>query len=72
MDTYTLTEARQKLSFILDRAKKKGKVFIQRKDGSVFEVKALSDKKSPLDVKGINIEISRDEIIKAIKESRRK
>ncbi len=29
-------------------------------------------KKSPLDVKGINIEISRDEIIKAIKDSRRK
>ncbi len=72
MDTYTLTEARQKLSFILDRAKKKGKVFIQRKDDSVFEVKALSDKKSPLDVKGINIEISREEIIKAIKESKRK
>jgi len=32
----------------------------------------LSDKKSPLDVKGIDIDLSRDEIIKVIKESRRK
>jgi len=70
MQIYTYSEARQKLASILNKAKKEGSALIKRKDGSVFEVKVHSVKKSPLDVKGINIDINKDEIIDIIKEVR--
>ena len=68
MNTYTYSEARQKLASLLDRAKKEGKVLIKRKDGSIFELKSVAEKKSPLDVKGINIKLGRDEILDILKE----
>jgi len=70
MNTYTYSEARQKLSMLLDRAKKEGKVIIKRKDGATFEVKAITENKSPLDVKGIKPDIKADEIINYIEDSR--
>ena len=70
MNTYTYSEARQNLATLLDKAKKEGKVIISRKDGSVFELKALDKHKSPLDVKGIKLNIKREDIIEIIKEIR--
>ena len=70
MNTYTYSEARQKLAALLDKAKNEGKVLITRKDGSVFELKALSRKRSPLDIKGINSKMNREEIIDILKEVR--
>ena len=70
MQTYTYSEARQKLAFLLDKAKTDGSVLIKRKDGSLFEVKVRSEKKSPLDVKGINVNIDKNEIIDILKEVR--
>ena len=70
MQTYTYSEARQKLAYLLDKAKAEGSVLIKRKDGSLFEIKARSIKESPLDVKGINIEIDKDEILDILKEVR--
>ncbi|MCP5061636.1 MAG: type II toxin-antitoxin system Phd/YefM family antitoxin [Ignavibacteriae bacterium] len=71
MNTYTYSEARQKLSMLLDRAKKDGKVIIKRKDGGTFEVKAITENKSPLDVKGIKLNLKVDEIITYIEDGRR-
>jgi hypothetical protein len=70
MNTYTYSEARQKLAALLDKAKKEGKVLIKRKDGSIFELKSVTEKKSPLDVKGVNIKLDRDEILDILKEVR--
>jgi hypothetical protein len=70
MNTYTYSEARQKFATILDKAKKEGKVLIKRKDGSVFEIKSLVPNKSPLDVKGIKINLNKEEIIDILKEVR--
>jgi hypothetical protein len=70
MNTYTYSEARQKFATILDKAKKDGKVLIKRKDGSVFEIKSLVPNKSPLDVKGIKINLNKEEIIDILKEVR--
>lgn len=70
MNTYTYSEARQKLAALLDKAKKEGKVIIKRKDGSIFELKSVTEKKSPLDVKGVNIKLERDEILDILKEVR--
>lgn len=70
MNTYTYSEARQRLATLLDQAKKEGKVLIIRKDGSIFELKSVVKKKSPLDVKGVNIKLEKEEIIDILKEVR--
>ena len=70
MNTYIYSEARQKFATILDKAKKDGKVLIKRKDGSIFEIKSLVQNKSPLDVKGIKINLNKEEIIDILKEVR--
>ncbi len=70
MNTYTYSEARQRLATLLDQAKIEGKVLIIRKDGSVFELKSVVKKKSPLDVKGVNIKLEKEEIIDILKEVR--
>jgi len=70
MNTYTYSQARQNFAFLLNKAKKEGKVLIKRKDGSIFELKPLSENKSPLDVKGINIEINKEEILEILGEVR--
>ncbi len=70
MNVYTYSEARQKLATLLNKAKKEGKVIIKRKDGSTFELRAINDNKSPLDVKGIKLDISAEEIVDFIEEAR--
>lgn len=70
MNTYTYSEARQRLATLLDKAKTEGKVLIKRKDGSIFELKSVTEKKSPLDVKGVNINIEKEEIIDILREVR--
>jgi antitoxin (DNA-binding transcriptional repressor) of toxin-antitoxin stability system len=72
MNTYSYSEAKQKLSLILNKVKKGGSVLIKRRDGSVFEIKSIPSDKSPLDVKGVDTRLSKDEIIEIIKESRKK
>ncbi len=71
MTEYTFSEARQKLASILDKARREGSVRIRRRDGQVFVVKPERASKSPLDVKGIDIRMNRNEILDLIKESRR-
>ncbi len=70
MNTYTYSEARQRLAMLLEKAKKEGKVIIKRKDGTMFELKALVENKSPLDVKGIKIKIEKEEILDILREVR--
>ncbi len=72
MNTYTYSEARQKLATLLEKAKNQGRVLITRKDGSVFELKAISDNSAPLDVKGINIKMNLEEIIDILSEVRKR
>jgi antitoxin Phd len=70
MNVYTYSEARQKLASLLDKAKKEGKVIIKRKDGAIFELKSITGKKSPLDVKGIKTKLKRTEILEILREVR--
>ena len=72
MNTYTYSEARQKLAALLEKAKKEGGVLIKRKDGSLFELKPITEKKSPLDVNGVNVKIDRDEILKILTDVRKR
>ncbi len=72
MNTYTYSQARQNLALILEKAKTEGSVLIKRKDGIVFELKQIKNDKSPLDVEGIDIKITKNEILDTIKEIRQK
>jgi antitoxin (DNA-binding transcriptional repressor) of toxin-antitoxin stability system len=69
---YTYSEARQRLSSVLDEAKRKGAVRIRRRDGQVFVLSPEKSAKSPLDVSGINLNIGREEIVQLIRSGRRK
>ena len=71
MNVYTYSEARQKLSALLDKALREGEVLIKRRDGQVFVVKPQMSDESPLDVEGIDLEVNASEIVNFIKEGRR-
>ena len=70
MKVYTYSEARQNLSAILDVAQKDGEVRIRRRDGRTFTLRPITTEKSPLDVEGIDIDITTEEIVDVIRESR--
>jgi antitoxin (DNA-binding transcriptional repressor) of toxin-antitoxin stability system len=71
MNTYTYTEARQKLASLLEQAAKYGEVRIKRRDGQVFVIKPQKRAGSPLAVDGIKLNLSRQEILEGIEEGRR-
>jgi hypothetical protein len=71
MKVYTYSEARQRLASILDEAKRKGEVRIKRRDGSEFVLKPIESSGSPLDVPAVETNVSKDEIVAAVRESRR-
>jgi len=72
MTIYTYSEARQNFASVLDKARAEGKVLIKRKDGSVFMIQPVSQKGSPLDVKGPKLDISAEEIVNILREIREK
>ena len=71
MMVYTYSEARQKLARLLDEVLREGEVRIKRKDGQEFVVKPITKSKSPLDVPGIDLDITATEIVEFVQEGRR-
>ena len=71
MIVYTYSEARQKLATVLDKARKEGEVRIKRKDGQIFIIKPQTQQDSPLNVAGIDLDLTADEIVAAIHEGRK-
>ena len=69
MTTYTYSEAMQNFAAVLDKAKKEGKVLIKKRDGSSFILSPLPLAESPLNVKGINIDLTSQEIISGTRPS---
>ena len=72
MKTYKFSEARQNLAALLDEAASTGEVRISRRDGRSFVVRPAKTKRSPLDVPGIDTDIASEEIVKTIRDSRRR
>lgn len=70
MTIYSYSQARQNLSSLLNKAKEEGEVMIKRKDGSTFILKPVSPQSSPLEVEGIDVDTSREEIVEIQKEIR--
>ena len=70
MRAYSYTEVRQNLASVLDEANQTGVVQINRRDGQSFLLKPVPVIDSPLDIAGINVDISTQEIIDIIREGR--
>jgi hypothetical protein len=70
MKEYTYSEARQRLSSLLNSARKDGAARIRRRDGQRFIVKPETLNKSPLDVSALNLQIDREELVEIIRSSR--
>jgi hypothetical protein len=70
MKVYTYSQARQKLTKLLDDARREGQVQIKRRDGQTFVIKPVEENDSPLDVAGVSTNINLDELNQAVRESR--
>jgi prevent-host-death family protein len=70
MDIFTYSEARQKLSDVLDRAQYTGKVLIRRKDGRTYALVPEKNTSSPLDVPSIKARVSTEEIVDIVRSGR--
>jgi hypothetical protein len=68
---YTYSEARQRFASILDEAKRKGEVRIKRRDGTEFVLRPVEAAGSPLDVPAVDAGVTREDILAAVRESRR-
>ncbi len=71
MKEFTYSEARQQLAALLDQAGRDGAVRIRRRDGQVFVLRPEPAKGSPLDVPGLTLGLSRDEIVDLVQQGRR-
>ncbi len=70
MKVYTYSEARQKLSAVLDMARSE-KVIIKRRGGETFTILFKKPMKiSPFDVPGIKTSVTTNDILDAIRDSR--
>lgn len=71
MKVYTYSEARRLFARILDEAREGGEVRVRRQDGTEFSIRPVERRGSPLDVPGVEAGVTREEILEAIRESRR-
>ncbi len=70
MDIYSYSEARRKLSSVLDKAESTGRVLIRRRDGRTYSLVPERMASSPLDVPSVNANISTEEVVKLIRRER--
>ena len=71
MKAYTYSEARENFASVLEQAERDGSVEIRRRDGAVFRLqRAPKSKTSPLDVSGVELGVSTEEIVAAVREGR--
>lgn len=71
MKVYTYSEARQSLASLLEQAKREGAVRIRRRDGQTFVLKPEAPIGSPLDIDGVDLNVTTEEIVWFVHEGRR-
>lgn len=68
MQTYQ--ENQENLSVLLERANEQGEIRIKQANGQVFVLKPEQTKRSALDIDGIDLDVSTDEIVEFVCEGR--
>lgn len=71
MKVCTVSEARQKLATLLEQASREGMVQISREDGQIFIVPPETRVGSPLDVEGLDFDVTPVENVEIVREGRR-
>lgn len=71
MKTYTDAQAKQQFADLLTCAEHQ-EVMIKRKDGAVFLLSSQRRKSSPFDIDGLDVDVSTEEIVEAVRESRQR
>jgi hypothetical protein len=71
MKIYSYSEAQQNLDSLLCEARKDGAVGIRQNDGQTFIIQPEGVPDSPLNVKGVNLPITTEEIVGFIHEARK-
>lgn len=69
MQTYLDTQ--QNLSLLLETAAREGAVRIRRADGQEFVLRPEEGEVSPLDIEGIDLNLTAHDILDAVREGRR-
>ena len=69
MKVYTYSEARQKLSELLDLARSE-EVLIKKRSGELFTIAYKQPSASPFDVKGVKTRTTTKDIMEAVEASR--
>jgi len=69
MTIYPYIKAQQNLAALLKQAYQEGEVQIESQDGSLFRIEPVI-MSSPFDVEGVDVNITADEIVDCIRESR--
>ena len=70
MTVYTDAELSAATAAVLDRARSRGEVRIERSDGQEFILHPAEPLRSPMDVPGVQTDVTLDEIIQAIHDGR--
>lgn len=70
MKIYTYSQARQRLSELLDQAQTE-EVIIHRRDGSTFSIVPRKLPKSPFDIEGVKTTASTEDVVEAVRASRK-
>ena len=73
---YTTSQIQNQLIELLQKALREGQVQFKSNDGQVFVIRpvmsAKPSKSSPLDVQGIKLPVTTNEILQAVRESRQR
>lgn len=69
MLVFTYSEARRKLAEVLDLAKE-NEVLIKRRNGEIFSLSEVRRGSSPLDVPGLSVEVTTNDLVAAVREGR--
>ena len=70
MTVYTDEELKQATDAVLDQARTHGEVRIKRPDGQEFVLRRADPLRSPLDVPGVQTNVTLDDILQAIHDGR--
>jgi len=70
MTTFTDEQVRRELAAVLDAARQQGEVRIKTSDGQEYAVRPVSSVKSPFDIPGMDLGLSREEIVTFVREGR--
>jgi hypothetical protein len=57
---------------VLDTAKKEGVICISRRDGDIFYITPAKSTSSPLNIEGVDLGLSSDDIVELVREGRGK